>query len=460
MKLWKKLSLFTIVTLLATMGIFGVVVINNAVIHNQDKTLESYEQQLNLTAYALGRELEDSEIENYNTAAKNSYLNFVMRKYGASDFILIEDDQVVCNQTPFELIDPEDERWASEDTFSIVQRGGGQYILLAAKRVPVVETVVYKLVLVQDISSLYQDIRQQAFFYLLAGLGMAALAVIFIFAMTRSLLKPLRELQRAAEDISGGNLKRRIEKLSKDEIGAVACTFNQMAERMEQQVSDLSMVSERRRQMLGSLTHELKTPMTAIIGYADSLLHVKLKEEQREKALQHIYEECRRLERLSGKLMSLMGMYDNDSIHKQETEMSLLFQEVLHLEEHHLQSQYMKLEITCEMKKYVVDRDLMVSLLVNLIDNAIHASREGSVIYLTGKDNVITVKDEGTGIPKEEIHRVTEAFYMVDKARSRQEGGSGLGLALCSMIAKLHGATLQIESRMGEGTEVSLILPA
>lgn len=459
MKLWKKLSLLTVVTLFAAMGGFGVMVVSSSITYNQNKTLENYEQQLNLTAYALGRELENSEIENYSAIAKNSFLNYLMRRYGASDYILIEGNNVICNQTSFEIVNPEDKRWALNETFATIQRGTEQYILLTAKRVPVVESMDYKLVLVQDITSLYKDIRRQAFFYFLVGLGVIVLAVIFIFFMTKRLLEPLQELQRAAEDLSGGNLKRRISRFSKDEVGAVARAFNQMAERMEQQVSELSMESERRRQMLGSLTHELKTPMTSIIGYADSLLHVRLKEEQRQKALQHIYEECRRLERLSGKLMSLIGLYDNDSIHKQETEMMQLFQEAAELEAHHLQLKHIKLEISCKMGNYVLDKDLMVSLLVNVIDNAIHASREGSVIYLSGKDNIITVRDEGTGIPKEEIHRITEAFYMVDKARSRRDGGSGLGLALCSMIAKLHGAKLQIESRLGEGTEVSLILP-
>ena len=459
MKLWKKLSLLTAVTLFGAVSVFGAMVVNSTVTYHQDKALESGEQQLNITAYALGRELEDSGIENYSDAAKNSYLNFVMRRYGASDYILIEGNQVVCNQTPFQIVNPEDKRWASEEAFGIIQREGSRYTLLAAKKVPVAAHMDYKLLLVQDISSFYEDIRRQAFFYFFTGAGITLLTVLFIFMITKNLLEPLRELQRAAEDISAGDLKRRITRLSEDEVGTVARTFNQMAERMEQQVSDLFLESERRKQMLGSLTHELKTPMTSVIGYADSLLHVNLKEEQRENALWHIYEECRRLERLSGKLMSLIGMYDNDSIHKQETVMIQLFQEAAELEKHHLQSQHIKLEISCEMDACEVDRDLMVSLLVNLIDNAIHASREGDVIYLIGKDHVITVKDEGAGIPEDDIDRITEAFYTVDKARSRREGGSGLGLFLCSMIAKLHGATLQIESSPGKGTEVALILP-
>ena len=104
-----------------------------------------------------------------------------------------------------------------------------------------------------------------------------------------------------------------------------------------------------------------------------------------------------------------------------------------------------------------VDRDLFESLLVNLIDNSARASKEGDTIFLTGERDRIVVKDQGCGIPKEEIGRVTEAFYMVDKARSRKEGGCGLGLALCARIAALHGARIMIESKLGEGTEISVV---
>ncbi len=222
---------------------------------------------------------------------------------------------------------------------------------------------------------------------------------------------------------------------------------------------ELSEESERRRQMLGSLAHELKTPMTSIIGYSDSLLHVNLREEQKERALLHIYEQCRRLERLSGKLMSLVGMYDNDSIRLEQTRMEELFLQVVSLEEFHLRKRGISLVHSCHMEDRKVDRDLFTSLLVNLIDNGAKASAEGGTVFLLGEGNRITVKDQGCGIPGEEIRRVTEAFYMVDKARSRKEGGCGLGLSLCVRIAQLHGARLCIESKVGKGTAVSVIFP-
>ena len=117
----------------------------------------------------------------------------------------------------------------------------------------------------------------------------------------------------------------------------------------------------------------------------------------------------------------------------------------------------MELQIYSESWEYRMDVDLMESLLVNLLDNAIKASEEGSVIELHGEKGCIWVQDHGKGIPKEEIPKITEAFYMVDKSRSRKAGGIGMGLALCQKIAEIHGARLLIESTVGVGTRICVI---
>ena len=283
------------------------------------------------------------------------------------------------------------------------------------------------------------------------------MAVVLVFLMIKKALAPLRELQRAAQDISEGGLERRAKVHTSDEIGEMAAAFNGMAAQIENQVTELSLESERRRQILGSLTHEMKTPMTSIMGYADSLLHVNLKEEQKESALQHIYMECGRLVRISSKLMNLIGMYDNDSICMEEVSIIDLFSVVAEMEQNNLKKKNMTLRSSCHMDKRIMDTDLMISLLTNLVDNAVKASKTGSDIIMEAKEDRIIVRDFGCGIPEDEISRVTEAFYMVDKARSRKAGGCGLGLALCGKIAELHGAELEITSRVGEGTEVSVI---
>lgn len=457
MKLWIKLALTTVLVLLAATLLTGAAVIYQSLMYNQEKTMESGREQLSSTAYALARELENGPLKGYSEVTRNSYINYTMKRFGASKYILIENEKVLCNMTPFELVNPSDERWRQEGSYSIIQKSGEQYILIGGQVVPVSGTNSYILVLVEDISGLYKDRNRQMIFGLWILADAAALAMLLIFLLTRRILKPLRELQKAAMDISEGMLGRRADVHTRDEIGIMARAFNRMAERIESQVTELSRVSEQRRQMLGSLTHEMKTPMTSIIGYSDTLLHVNVKKEQQTRALWHIKEECSRLERLSSKLMKLIGLYENDSISMEEVSMEELFEQAARMEKYHLEQMGITLEVTCSMGKRRVDRDLFESLLINLIDNGAKASKEGDKIFLEGEGNRITVRDRGCGIPEEEISRVTEAFYMVDKARSRKAGGCGLGLALCVMIAQLHGARLEIESRVGEGTAVSVI---
>lgn len=455
MKLRFKVSLITAVMLLAGSAVSGAAVIYQSARYNKEKTVESYVQQTEAASYAVGKELEYELLPSFSEVTLASYYDYVLQKYGTSRYILVEGEDVVCNRTSYELADPSDMRWAKR---SVIQKSGDRYLLLVGRKVPASGGREYKLILVQDITLVYQDIYRQSMFCSGICISVALVAALLVFTVVRHSLVPLRELERAAQDISGGRLERRANVRSRDEIGMLAVSFNEMAERIEGQVEALSQESERRRQMLGSLTHELKTPMTSIMGYADSLLHVNLREEQKERALRHIYEECGRLGRLGSKLMSLMGMYDNDSIRMEEVSVEKLFSSVAGTEEAHLRQKDMTLRCFCQPGiRRRLDWDLFESLLINLIDNGIKASRRGDVIALTADKEQIAVQDWGCGIPEHEIPKVTEAFYMVDKARSRIEGGSGLGLALCEKIAQLHGARLKIESKAGEGTTVAIV---
>lgn len=459
MKLWKKLAILTVLTLLLSCGISGAVYIERTAQYNERKTLESYGQQLQAASYSMGRELEEGLLASYSGATRNAFYNFIIKKYDASCYILICGDRVVCNLTEYELLDTDTDSWNGQEPEAKIQRMGENRILIMGKRIPENIQGNYRLLLVKDISEIYREMRQQALLFFGVYVLTAFLSIFIIFLVTKKMLMPLKELQEAAFDISEGKLERRVHICNiqnQNELISLTVSFNRMADRIEEQVRQLEEVSGQRKLLLGSLTHELKTPMTSIIGYSDTLLHVKLGEEKKQQALLHIYEECRRLERLSSKLMSLIGLYDNESIEMEGVDVSDLFDAVKELEEWQLKDRGMELLTSCGMGKITGDRDLLVSLLVNLVDNAIKAGKSGDVIRLEGKGTRITVQDQGRGIPEEEIAHVTEAFYMVDKSRSRKAGGTGLGLALCSSIASLHGAELSIESRTGEGTCVTI----
>ncbi len=222
----------------------------------------------------------------------------------------------------------------------------------------------------------------------------------------------------------------------------------------------LQAANETQRQLIGSMSHELKTPLTAMKGYSETLLHVKLSKEQEEKALNYINRESGRLSRLSEKMMELTKLYQPEcNISFQKCPVETLFEAVEENVRHTLEEKAIYLEWEGNYKGQIkeFDPDLMTSFLINLINNSAIASTPGSTIYLGSDEKSLWVRDEGCGIPREEVEKVRKAFYRVDKSRSRKSGNMGLGLALCEQIAAVHHGRMKIESEVGKGTKISWV---
>lgn len=220
----------------------------------------------------------------------------------------------------------------------------------------------------------------------------------------------------------------------------------------------LQATNEAQRQLIGSMSHELKTPLTAIKGYSETLLSVKLSQEQEEKALEYINRESGRLSRLSEKMMELTRLYEPECrIALKKVSVETLFATVKESVSHRLQEKNMILQMEGEFqdRNKMLDSDLMTSFLINLVNNSIMASEPESTIYLGADEHSLWVRDEGCGIPSEEMDKVRKAFYRVDKSRSRKSGNMGLGLALCEQIAAVHHGIMVIESEVGTGTKIS-----
>lgn len=217
---------------------------------------------------------------------------------------------------------------------------------------------------------------------------------------------------------------------------------------------------ESQNQFIGNFTHELKTPMTSIIGYADLIRTQSLDEQEQIEAINYIYSEGKRLERLSLKLLDIF-VTDNAEINLTVASPKKIVESVIS----NLQNNYLKKEFhccKCEEGTCMLEPDLVRSLVINLIDNGRKAMANGGHIYvqttMTDKGCIIQVKDDGRGMPKDAIAHITEAFYRVDKSRSRQQGGAGLGLALCENIIKLHNGNINFKSKENVGTIVNVEL--
>lgn len=313
--------------------------------------------------------------------------------------------------------------------------------------------VIYKL---EDVTYVWERMRLIAVSLVVMNCVVTAVVCLIVFLIVKKVLRPLRNLNDGAKQIARGEYDERIVVEREDEIGELSRNFNQMAEAVQLRIWQLREEESKRTLFMGNLTHELKTPMTAISGYAKTLLTVKLSEEDREEALSYIYEESCRLERLSKKMMNLLLLEEDEQIELKEVSAKALFQNAEEACRASLTEDGIRLECHEDGGTFLVDADLITEVLINLIDNARKASRRGDKIILSAVGNTMEVRDFGTGIPEEEKERILEPFYRIDKSRSRKNGGAGLGLAITSLILRRHNCQVRIESRVGEGTRMIL----
>ena len=306
-----------------------------------------------------------------------------------------------------------------------------------------------------DLTDLYRgrDAALRRFLLLEAAVLAAGAAVTAVFA--RRMTRPLRTLTTASAEIADGDYARRTGLHTGDEIETLSSSFDKMADAVQEKITALQADVRQREDFMGAFAHELKTPMTSIIGYADMLRPIQASPAEQYEAAGAIYHEGRRLEALSGKLLALLGLGE-ETITLQPTALAALWPRL------QAACPGVPLQLPACDAAVQADADLLLDLLCNLVGNAVKASEPGQPVEVRAADNgdtvTLTVADHGCGIPQSEISRVTEPFYMVDKSRARKQGGSGLGLALCKRIAEVHGSDLHIESTPGEGTRVSVIL--
>ncbi len=316
-----------------------------------------------------------------------------------------------------------------------------------------ISNVSIYIVNMYDITSIYEERTRQLKDIMYADIIIIIIASVFVSIFSKILTRPIEKLNEASKKIALGKFNERVNIKSNDEIGELASSFNIMAEEIENRINSLNLSIKQKDDFISGFSHEIKTPMTAIIGYSDLLRLKKCDDETRITALNYIYSESKRLEELSYKLLSLMEL-SKDKIELKKLNIKSFILKTCRriiLE---------NIEIKVDLEDCIVkaDESLLEVIIRNLIQNAKKAEPKDLCIYITGKRRgnkyVISIIDTGFGIPKEHINRVTEDFYMVDKSRSRKNGGTGIGLSLCKKILELHGSKINIESEENIGTKV------
>ncbi|WP_264989751.1 sensor histidine kinase [Lysinibacillus piscis] len=303
------------------------------------------------------------------------------------------------------------------------------------------------------------ELANQEVIFLIGSAFLFLIVIGFgIYKGIRHIMRPLSDLQLAVEQMSQGNYGVRVPVHSKDEVGRLSSTFNTMATSIQQE-------DEAQKTFLATVSHELRTPISYVKGYSEAIHNGMIEDAQQEETIQLIVREANRMERLTNELLQLARM-ENEQTDIELYPMPLA--ETLRDVQAIMSQQANKKNITLMLE---VDDTLIVEanelklkqIFINIIENAINYSYEQATVEVVAQSinhhAEIMIKDDGIGIASEDLAHVTERFYRVNKARSRADGGSGLGLSIVEQLVKQLQGTLEIKSEVNKGTVVKIRMP-
>ena len=445
MKLKSKITAGVLAVLLAALTVCCALMISVSKRNILDSML--YDTRVDVTK--LEKSLKSSEkniasVKNGLTEnAVLKYLLFKQTRYAAADteYVLMRKDEMLYNNSGVNAIQILNLKKNDNDIKSeLLHLADGDYIV-AGENIILLGSDC-QICVVRNITGIFEQIRRLVFLCTVIGVLVLTVAGVCIIVFLKYAFQPLERLKEEADAISEGDYKRRTTVRGKDELASLSHSFNTMAASVEQHITAVEETSEARNRLIHALSHEMKTPVTAICGYAYALRSVKMNEDQKDEALEFIDLEARRLERLSGKLTQLVGLTSKN--------IELVDVDLVELEKQLKKILAGKEEITVRAQAGTMqgDPDLLLMLITNLCDNARKAGATHIEVTLSPEE--IRVKDNGKGIEKAEQEHIFEAFYQGDS--SRKQEGFGLGLALCQKIAQLHHMKLAVESQPGTGT--------
>ncbi|MEJ2211003.1 MAG: ATP-binding protein [Anaerolineae bacterium] len=310
----------------------------------------------------------------------------------------------------------------------------------------------------RDALAVVRDLRTR--WLISTGIALLLSAVVGLL-LSGAIARPLRRLTAAAGAVARGDLDQQVPVGSRDELGRLSGTFNEMTAR-------LRAARQMQTDFVANVSHELRTPLTAVKGTVETLRDGAVDDpEVRDRFLETVEVETDRLIRLVNDLL-LLSRADSEALNLERAPLDLgeLARATARRLAYRAEAQGLALEVEVEprLPPVLADADRVEQVLVNLLDNALkYSPRGGSIVVhvAPGADDMVTVsvRDEGIGIPAADLARIGERFYRADRARSRAQGGSGLGLAIARALVEAHGGRLWLESEEGRGTTARFTLP-
>lgn len=462
MKIRTKLAwIFVLLLMFGINGIssYSIVFIHDYLLKQGVRQIERDAEWMGLTIENLDKR--DSIVDNLNRL--RTITNYNIALYDSLGNIVIRDPNHPRFSEITQLPDSLTNRLKSmkDSTYVINQKNSDLiyvYVHLhrSQNRAHFIQLSQYKATLFEPIKT----IRWIIYTGIFISMG---LIIIVSALVARSFSRPILQLTDAAHKIADGDVNQEIHLKRKDEFGTLAESLNQMAQKLRSDNENLKLIYEKQRQFYADITHEVRNPLHTIMGSLDMLELDSLQEDKRNKYITNAKNQVDRINHLFKDLMTLQR-YDSDKqfIQKEPFDLSIVTRRIGDWYREEAGKKGIALQVKEEHLKVSGDPSKIEQVLDNLVSNAVKYSQARVInvhYYAEGSKVIIEVRDDGVGIPNEHLSRLFDRFYRTDKARSRDKGGTGLGLAVVKSILNAHDSEIHVESKVGKGTCFAFELP-
>lgn len=303
-----------------------------------------------------------------------------------------------------------------------------------------------------DLTATYHSLKRMSTF---VAIGFSMILIVLASLIGKAFTKPFKNVARSINRISEGYFDEEVHLKGYAEIETISEAFNVMLKRLKD-------LEDSRQEFVSNVSHELKTPLTSISGFAEIIKNGIVKEEDIPRFAGRIYDEAQRLITLVEDIIKLSQLDEKQiASRKEKLDLYLVCQDVLYTLETAAGEKHLSVELSGKHIYVEAVQQILGEIIYNLCDNAIKYNKDyGAVkVFVSEEDGrpAVSVSDTGIGIPEEDLSRVFERFFRVNKSHSKEIGGTGLGLSIVKHGAAYHDADIRMKSKLGEGTEITII---
>ena len=443
MKIKYKLILVTVLIFVITINIVAGIAISKYNSLFMEREIKSAENEMNFIINSIENYAKDLQARGgiYNKESLISIIKIYQKYYIAQNITL---DYGYENSEDSLFLDTED----------------GNIIIQNKFNQPFEDISLIFKKSFRDIYDLQQSWNT---FFIKVYLFLSGILIFLLMLIIGRIFKPLDNLIDKTEEIIFENSKEKLLVTTNDEVGELSMKFNVMLDLLNENMEKIKESSKEKQWLLDNLTHEMRTPLTSIQGFSEYIMRTNATDEDRFIALNHINGEANRLKQLINKMFDLMTL-KRESLNIVKLNSDEIFNILRKIEFQKLKIKNIDFIVNVETEYFYADKDLIVIVLTNLIDNGINASKENSqieiTIYSELEKTIIKISDQGEGIDDNDLPYIFDPFYKSNKNRPPNHKGAGLGLSLCKKIIDLHNGTIEVKSRKNKGTDFYIKLIA